>query len=171
LINQLRAILLERGIVIAQGRRNLERELDAMLCEENGLAVSPRLRKLIEGIREEWQGLDRRIAAFDDEFAARAKTDELVGKHLKADIVGRMAITSKDDFRAKVRSSMRQIQNNPEKLSSQKPPLRLSWIAQWTFQRSGFTLRLVRFRAGRAREASHPSGSKKERTGRLLASK
>jgi transposase len=33
------------------------------------------LRKLIEGIREEWQGLDRRIAAFDDEFAARAKTD------------------------------------------------------------------------------------------------
>jgi transposase len=33
LINQLRASLLERGIVIAQGRRNLERELDAMLCE------------------------------------------------------------------------------------------------------------------------------------------
>jgi hypothetical protein len=28
LINQLRAILLERGIVIAQGRRNFERELD-----------------------------------------------------------------------------------------------------------------------------------------------
>src|ERR1700726_4809639 len=76
LINQLRAILLVRGIVIAQGRRNLERELDAMLCEEQGLAVSPRLRKLIEGIREEWRGLDRRIAAFDDEFAARAKTDE-----------------------------------------------------------------------------------------------
>jgi transposase len=76
LINQLRAILLERGIVIAQGRRNLERELDAMLFEVDGLAVSPRLRKLIEGIREEWRDLDRRIAAFDDEFAARAKTDE-----------------------------------------------------------------------------------------------
>ena len=40
MINQLRAILLERGIVIAQGRRNLEHELDAMLCEEDGLAVS-----------------------------------------------------------------------------------------------------------------------------------
>ena len=76
MINQLRAILLERGIVIAQGRRNLEHELDAMLCEEDGLAVSPRLRMLIEGIREEWRGLDQRIAAFDDEFAARAKTDE-----------------------------------------------------------------------------------------------
>jgi transposase len=65
LINQLRAILLERGIVIAQGRRNFERELDAMLCEEQGLAVSPRLRMLIEDIREEWRVLDRRIAAFD----------------------------------------------------------------------------------------------------------
>jgi transposase len=76
LINQLRAILLERGIVIAQGRCNFERELDAMLCEEQGLAVSPRLRMLIEDMWEEWRVLDRRIAAFDDEFAARAKNDE-----------------------------------------------------------------------------------------------
>src|ERR1039457_3929081 len=52
--------------------------------------------------------------------------DELVWKHLKADTVGRMAITSKDDFKAKVRSSMRQLQNNPGKLCSfyQKPSLR-----------------------------------------------
>ena len=76
LINQLRAILLERGFPIAKGRRNLERELDAMLCEEKGLAVSLRLRKLIEDMREEWRVLDRRIAAFDDEFASRAKNDE-----------------------------------------------------------------------------------------------
>ena len=52
--------------------------------------------------------------------------DELVWKHLKADTVGRMAITSKDDFKAKVHSSMRQLQNNPGKISSfyQKPSLR-----------------------------------------------
>jgi hypothetical protein len=50
---------------------------------------------------------------------------ELVWKHPKAGPVGRMAITSKDDFKAKVRSSMRQLQNNPEKISSvhQKPSL------------------------------------------------
>ena len=47
-----------------------------MLYEEKGLAVSPRLRKLIEDMREEWRVLDRRIAAFDDEFASRAKNDE-----------------------------------------------------------------------------------------------
>jgi transposase len=44
--------------------------------------------------------------------------DELVWKHLKADTVGRMAITDKNDFKAKVRSSMRQLQNDPEKIKS-----------------------------------------------------
>jgi transposase len=52
--------------------------------------------------------------------------DELVWKHLKADTVGRMAVTGKDDFKAKVRSSMRQLQGDPEKIRSfyQKPPLK-----------------------------------------------
>ena len=52
--------------------------------------------------------------------------DELVWKHLKADTVGRMAVTDKDDFTSKVRSSMRQLQNNQEKIRSfhQKPSLR-----------------------------------------------
>ncbi len=52
--------------------------------------------------------------------------NELVWKHLKADTLGRMAITSKDDFKAQVRSSMLQLQNNPEIISSfcQKPSLR-----------------------------------------------
>ena len=39
--------------------------------------------------------------------------DELVRKHLKTATIGRMAISSKDDFDGKVRSSMRQLQNNP----------------------------------------------------------
>ena len=38
--------------------------------------------------------------------------DELVWKHLKADTVGRIAITDKADFKVKVRASMRQLQNN-----------------------------------------------------------
>jgi transposase len=52
--------------------------------------------------------------------------DELVWKHLKADTVGRMAITDKADFKIKVRASMRQLQNNPEKIRSfyQKPSLK-----------------------------------------------
>jgi hypothetical protein len=49
-----------------------------------------------------------------------------VWKHLKAETVGRMAVTSKDDFQRKVRSSMRQLQNDPKKIRSfyQKPSLK-----------------------------------------------
>ena len=52
--------------------------------------------------------------------------DELVWKHLKADTVGRMAITDKVDFKTKVRASMHQLQNDPEKIRSfyQKPSLK-----------------------------------------------
>jgi transposase len=51
--------------------------------------------------------------------------DELVWKHLKADTVGRMVTTSKADFKSKVVSSMRSLQNTPEKIRSffQKPSL------------------------------------------------
>lgn len=51
--------------------------------------------------------------------------DELVWKHLKADTVGRMAVTNREDFKNKVRSSMRQLQNNPAKIRAfyQKPTL------------------------------------------------
>ena len=52
--------------------------------------------------------------------------DELVWKHLKADTVGRMVVTDKADFKAKVVSSMRSLQRNPEKICSffRKPTLR-----------------------------------------------
>jgi uncharacterized protein (DUF934 family) len=49
-----------------------------------------------------------------------------VWKHLKADTAGRMAVTGKDGFNRKARSSMRQSQNNPGKIRSfyQKPSLK-----------------------------------------------
>lgn len=74
LINQLRAILLERGIVVPQTRRAPEKWLPEILADEsNGL--SPRMRRLIEELRAEWRELDRRIAAFDEEFQAVAKRE------------------------------------------------------------------------------------------------
>ena len=78
LLNQLRAVLLERGSPAPQGRRKLEQALAALLDAEDGptAALSPRIRALLEDMRAEWAGLDRRIAAYDDEFAARAKADE-----------------------------------------------------------------------------------------------
>ena len=75
LINQLRAVLLERGIVVSQGRRKLECYVDALLAEEK-IRLSSRIGLLVEDLRAEWRELDRRILAFDDEFAAQARTDE-----------------------------------------------------------------------------------------------
>ena len=51
--------------------------------------------------------------------------DELVWKHLKADTVGRISITSFDDFKDKVRSSMLSLQRSPAKIRAffQKPSL------------------------------------------------
>jgi transposase len=75
LINQLRAIMLERGVTVAQGRRKLEQHLAAMLDAGADTAISPRMRRLIEDMRAEWLVLDQRIAAFDNEFAACARSD------------------------------------------------------------------------------------------------
>ncbi|WP_198373700.1 IS110 family RNA-guided transposase [Roseomonas rosulenta] len=75
LINQLRAFLLERGIAVAQGRRKLELHLQTLLAAEQ-VTLSPRTRRLIEDMCAEWQALDRRILAFDEEFAEQARSDE-----------------------------------------------------------------------------------------------
>jgi transposase len=75
LINQLRAILLERGIIMPQGRRKLELHLKALLAGDS-VAISARTRLLVDDLRLEWSELDRRIETFDAEFAAQARTDE-----------------------------------------------------------------------------------------------
>ena len=75
LINQLRAVLMERGITVPQGRRKLEQYV-AMVLDSGDVQLSPRVLRLVGDMRSEWAALDQRIASFDDEFAARAKTDD-----------------------------------------------------------------------------------------------
>jgi transposase len=77
LINQLRAVLLERGITAPQGRRKLDQALASLLDEPDrgSPALSPRMCALVADMRAEWAEFDRRIARYDDEFAAVAKTD------------------------------------------------------------------------------------------------
>lgn len=75
LINQLRALLLERGIVMAQGRRKLEASL-AVLADEDEPRLSSRMRLLIADLRAQWRSLDERISAFDAEFMQMAREDE-----------------------------------------------------------------------------------------------
>ncbi len=75
LTNQIRSLLLERGHVAAQGHARL-RQLLADLLDPGAGSLSPRMVFLLGDMRARWEGLDRRIAAFDAEFATMAKSDE-----------------------------------------------------------------------------------------------
>ena len=76
LINQLRAILLERGIVVPRGKRKLEEYLVSLMDGQNEQGLSARMGMLIADGRTQWTELDRRIAAFDAEFARWSKENE-----------------------------------------------------------------------------------------------
>jgi transposase len=73
LINQLRAVLLERGIILPRGRVNLMRRLEELMMGDP--AVSVRTRTLLSDLRDEWAELDRRVNAYDDELAALTRED------------------------------------------------------------------------------------------------
>ena len=75
LINQLRAILLERGVIVPQGRAKLRHGV-AELLRQGTEQLSSRIRVLIEDMLARWQALDDRIAAFDAEFSAELKQNE-----------------------------------------------------------------------------------------------
>ena len=76
LINQLRAILLERGMVAPQGKRKLEQFLSVLMDEQGGAGLSPRMIVLVADARTQWAELDRRISAFDAEFVRWVKENE-----------------------------------------------------------------------------------------------
>lgn len=75
LTKQIRSLLLERGYTVAQGHARLRRLLADLLAPGAG-DLSPRVAFLLGDMRTRWDELDRRIAAFDAEFAAMARTDE-----------------------------------------------------------------------------------------------
>ena len=74
LINQLRAILLERAVIFPAGRRKFEQGVDALLADKE-TALSGRIRQLVEELRAEWKELDARIEALNGEFVERARDD------------------------------------------------------------------------------------------------
>lgn len=93
LVNQMRALLFERGITIAQGRRKFEKALDGMLSDEALLAPG-RLRDLLLDMRAEWSALDHRIDALDQEFAQLARTDDVARRLTSIPGVGALNATA-----------------------------------------------------------------------------
>ena len=62
--------------MIAKGRSKLERQLDQFLVGE--MAISRRIRLLIEDMRDEWRALDERIEAFVADLARRDASMKLL---------------------------------------------------------------------------------------------
>src|SRR5437773_3748447 len=73
-INQIRGFLLERGIAIRQGFRPLRAALPNILSALPD-ALSPRMRRLIEELAQDWRQLDDRLAAVSAEIEALARED------------------------------------------------------------------------------------------------
>lgn len=91
LINQLRAILLEHGIVVARRKAQLVRRFPEILAEP---ALSPRLRLLLEDLRGEWRGLDERIARFDREILNSAREDDASRRLMQVPGIGPMTASA-----------------------------------------------------------------------------
>ena len=81
LMNQISAILVERGHIVSQGRAKLAARLNTLLDPDTDSEITPRMRSLVADVRERWQFLDARIATLDGEFAEQARTDESAPAH------------------------------------------------------------------------------------------
>jgi len=93
LINQMRAILLERGLTFPKGRRKFEIGL-ASLLDDTDIDLSKRISALLADMREEWKEMDRRIAELDREFADRAKSNEATRRLLTIPGIGNLTATA-----------------------------------------------------------------------------
>jgi len=92
-INQLRALLLERGIIFRKGRRYLRRQMPLILedAEQN---LSCRMRRLLEQLWQEWKSLEEQIQLLSDEIEKIAGQDEACQRLLAVPGVGSLVATA-----------------------------------------------------------------------------
>jgi transposase len=93
LINQLRAVLLERGVVVPQGRARLRVRVTDLL-RQGAQALSSRICLLVEDMLRRWQTLDERISTFDSEFAIEAKRNEVARRLTSIPGIGALNATA-----------------------------------------------------------------------------
>lgn len=74
LINQIRGFLLERGIVFTKGPANLRNQMPSLLedVEQN---ITPRMRKLLDHLWQEWKALDSGIETVSQDIEMIASQD------------------------------------------------------------------------------------------------
>lgn len=87
LINQLRAVLLERGFIFAAGRVKFESALDGLLAEADEV-LPARIRSLVIELRDEWRMLDKKIGAVNAEFVALARQNSAMRRLISIPGIG-----------------------------------------------------------------------------------
>lgn len=93
LVNRLRGLLSEYGIVIAAGIDRLRRTLPTVLEDgENG--VPGLARAVFADLAEHWRELDARIAAYDRRIAALARDSEPARRLMRIEGVGPVTATA-----------------------------------------------------------------------------
>jgi transposase len=91
-INQIRACLLERGIVLRTGRLYLQRQMASML-EDGEHMLSGVARMLLEVLWQEWKHLDTQISELQQRIVTIAQQDEACQRLLEIPGIGPLAAT------------------------------------------------------------------------------
>jgi transposase len=92
-INQIRGFLIERGITFAKRPANLRKNMVALL-EEAEANLSPRMRRLLEQVWQEWKQLETHIAEADDEMERISSSDAACQRLRQIPGVGPLASTA-----------------------------------------------------------------------------
>ena len=93
LINQMRSILVERGIRVNRGKAVLARAL-VEIFRAAPKALSRRILHLLEEMRAEWRVLDERIAAFGKELEAEARRRDETARLMTIPGIGPLTATA-----------------------------------------------------------------------------
>jgi transposase len=87
LMNQMRGLLAECGIVAAQGAAQLRRTL-AIILEGGDARVSELLREMLSEMSERWRLFEERLGRYERRIEQLARGDERAGRLMKVTGVG-----------------------------------------------------------------------------------
>ncbi|MDS9470211.1 IS110 family transposase [Paracoccus sp. MBLB3053] len=92
-INQIRAFLIEQGITVCAGLRSLDNSFETVL-EQRQDEMSPRMRGVLTGLREDWRWLDQRIDRVSDEIRDVSRSEESCARIMSIPGIGPMISTA-----------------------------------------------------------------------------
>ena len=92
-INQIRAFLLERGIVFRVGRQHLAREMPLLFADDRS-PLSPRMKAILSQLWDEWRQLEQDVGAVTKEIEAIAAADPACRRLLSIPGVGPLVATA-----------------------------------------------------------------------------